>query len=149
MGLFPPGLGKYSAPQGPTGCAPGALYWSILLIMGVRKPTVASPRCHQKPPGAYKPNSRQQHYNPPILDSTQFPQLGRTTNNPHPTLSYPIHIPPIPHDAMIQRQSSTKNLRGGFMKTERTLTRACRIAKYPTAGRVLCQPKPGRLRPTS
>ena len=22
-------------------------------------------------------------------------------------------------------------------------------AKYPTAGRVLCQPKPGRLRPTS
>ena len=40
--------------------------WPILLIMGVRKPTVASPskchRCHQKPPGAYKPNSRQQHY---------------------------------------------------------------------------------------
>ena len=24
MGLFPPGLGKYSAPQGPAGCAPGA-----------------------------------------------------------------------------------------------------------------------------
>ena len=111
--------------------------------MGVRKPTVASPkchRCHQKPPGAYKPNSRQQHYNPPILDSTQFPQLGRTTNNPHPTLSYPIHIPPIPHDAMIQRQSSTKNLRGGFMKTARTPTRACRIhsthaSKSPAADR--------------
>ena len=24
MGLFPPGFGKYSAPQGPRGCAPGA-----------------------------------------------------------------------------------------------------------------------------
>ena len=24
MGLFPPGLGRCSAPQGPTGCAPGA-----------------------------------------------------------------------------------------------------------------------------
>ena len=24
MGLFPPGLGKFSAPQGPTSCASGA-----------------------------------------------------------------------------------------------------------------------------
>ena len=51
-----PHKGQQAAPQAPR-------YWSILLIMGVRKPTVASPRCHQKPPGAYKPNSRrQQHY---------------------------------------------------------------------------------------
>ena len=56
MGLFPPGLGKYSAPHKGQQAAPQALlYWPILLVMGVRKPTVASPMCHQKPPGAYKP----------------------------------------------------------------------------------------------
>ena len=30
MGLFPPSMGKALAPQGPTGCAPGALLLSII-----------------------------------------------------------------------------------------------------------------------
>ena len=52
----------------------------MLLIMGVRKPTVASPECHrfhQKPPGAYKPHSRQQHYSHPRVACLQANQ-GRS-----------------------------------------------------------------------
>ena len=94
MGLFPPGLGKFSAPQGPTSCAPGApLIGQYCLLWGRENQQWPHPcvTCAtQKPPGAYNPNSRQQHYTPPTLDSTQqFPQLGRTINNPHPTLPYP------------------------------------------------------------
>ena len=94
MGLFPPGLGKLGAPQGPTSCAPGApLIGQYCLLWGRENQQWPHPcvTCAtQKPPGAYNPNSRQQHYTPPTLDSTQqFPQLGRTINNPHPTLPYP------------------------------------------------------------
>ena len=38
-GSIVPHKGQQAAPQAPH-------YWPILLIMGVRKPTVASPRCH-------------------------------------------------------------------------------------------------------
>ena len=112
MGLFPPGLWEEGAPQGPTRCAPGAPLLGQYCLLWGESPNMTSPVHHQKPPCAYKHSSRQQHYNPPILDSTQFPQLGRTTNNPHPTLSFPIHNPPIPHDVMIQRQSSPGGLEG-------------------------------------
>ena len=104
--------GEEGAPQGPTRCAPGAPLLGQYCLLWGESPNMTSPVHHQKPPCAYKHSSRQQHYNPPILDSTQFPQLGRTTNNPHPTLSFPIHNPPIPHDVMIQRQSSPGGLEG-------------------------------------
>ena len=85
--------GEEGAPQGPTRCAPGAPLLGQYCLLWGESPNMTSPVHHQKPPCAYKHSSRQQHYNPPILDSTQFPQLGRTTNNPHPTLSFPIHNP--------------------------------------------------------
>ena len=85
--------GEVGAPQGPTRCAPGAPLLGQYCLLWGESPNMTSPVHHQKPPCAYKHSSRQQHYNPPILDSTQFPQLGRTTNNPHPTLSFPIHNP--------------------------------------------------------
>ena len=94
-----------------------SLLANIAYYGGESLPTT-SPKLPPKknPTGRHGPSIRQPHYNPPVLSSTQFPQLGRTTNNRHPTLSYPIHNPPIPHGAMIQRQSSTKNLRGASRK---------------------------------
>ena len=142
MGLFPPGFGEVGAPQGPTRCAPGAPLLGQYCLLWGESPNMTSPVHHQKPPCAYKHSSRQQHYNPPILDSTQFPQLGRTTNNPHPTLSFPIHNPPIPHDVMIQRQSSPGGLEGGFMKTERTSPRSLRVQSTLPLSVLRCRPQP-------
>ena len=86
-------LGKKVPHKGQLDAPPGAPLLGQYCLLWGESPNMTSPVHHQKPPCAYKHSSRQQHYNPPILDSTQFPQLGRTINNPHPTPSYPIHNP--------------------------------------------------------
>ena len=64
MGLFPPGLGKYSAPQGPTGCAPGAsllvntaYYGGEKTNSGLTQVPPKTARCIQT-----QQSRRQQHY---------------------------------------------------------------------------------------
>ena len=105
-------------------------------------------RRHQKQAVTYNHRRRRpEHYNPPILDSAQSPHmaLGRTKTinfQFHHIPLYPIHIPPIPHDAMIQRQSPTRDLRGGFMKTERTLTRRHACVQSPNNSSPLSPQRP-------
>ena len=112
-------------------------YWSILLTMGWETMCVHHTYITKNRVTTSNHSRRQKHYNPPILDSTQSPQLGRTTNNQLPGRSQQeataislyyirstFHLYHMIHDAMIQRQSPTSDLRGGFMKAERTLTRA-------------------------
>ena len=86
MGLFPPFMdyGTWLAPQGPTGCAPSALLLDNIAYYGVGNYLCASHRHHTRPscktPCGHNQGRRQQHYNPPIMDSTQSPHmaLGRT-----------------------------------------------------------------------
>ena len=80
-----PALGeKWLAPQGPTDCAPSALLMVNIAYYGVggehARIIPASYQVRMKPSCGHNQDRRQQHYNPPIMDSAQSPHmaLGRT-----------------------------------------------------------------------
>ena len=139
MGLFAPGFEKGCAPQGPLACAKrrpttgqycllwgGALCVSIIHTSpktGSQQATTAAGKSTIIPPFWIRPS----HLNWEEQKQSTSKQVA--TSNHHIPL-YPIHIPPIPHDAMIQRLAWTLKHRGpqgGFMKIERTLTRTFKV----------------------
>ena len=86
MGLFPPGLGKFSAPQGPTGCAPGA---SLLANAAYY--------------GGEKTNSGLTHVSPKTARCIQTQQQATTLQSPHSGFD------PVPSTGKNNKQSTSNS----------------------------------------
>ena len=86
MGLFPPGLGKFSAPQGPTSCAPGApLIGQYCLLWGCENQQWPHPSATAVTKNEI-PEYRQVHTNPTAGNNT-IEGAPKSPQPPPPLLS--------------------------------------------------------------